>query len=184
MDLFRASLVLGLPLMALTFAMVWWSLYRGIVENTDNVKALSEEIEAFGKRRSKQKKKDRMNPLHHRWFSFGGGFYGLAALYTYVVIEFDEVLDFIGSLPDMVMRFDVGILVNFFVESIQNFITAIIWPLYWMKQAYSGRFWVWMLVAYVGYWIGLKLAQAVAVRQGLEIPESWLNRILRGEEEG
>ena len=174
-ELLWALLILGLPLLVLTLAMVFWALQRGIVETTDGVDALSKEIEAFGKARKKQKKKPAMNPLHHKWFEFGGGFYGLTALYTYVLIESDEVVDFIASVPGVIWRFDIGaaisLLVSFLISSFMNFITAITWPVFWMREGGSGRFWLWLLVAWGSYWVGLRLAQYIAVRQGLKIPK-------------
>lgn len=177
-----AGLYLGLPMTVLTFAMVWWALHRGIVEPAANVEALAKEIENFGKARKKQKKKDRINPLHHKWFEFGGGFYGLAALYTYLVVEFDEVIGFIANVPGMVLRFDVGVLVNFFIESIQNFIIAITWPIYWTAQTSRGQFWVWLVVAWAGYTLGVRLARTAALKQGIELPESWLQRLFKSSE--
>lgn len=176
-ELFWALLILGLPMMVLTLAMVYWALYRGIVGTTDGVDALSKEIGAFGKARKKQKKKPVMNPLHHKWFEFGGGFYGLTALYTYLLIEFDEVIDFITSIPSVIWRFDIGaaisLLVSFFINALMNFIAAISWPVFWMREGGSGNFWLWLLVAWASYWAGLRLAQYVATRHGLKIPDQW-----------
>lgn len=179
-DLFWASLMLGLPMVVLTFCMVWWALHRGIVESKDCVDDLRKEIDAFGKQRKKQKEKDRdrINPVHGKWFSFGGGFYGLAALYTYLLVEMDEIVDFVTGLPDLVLRLDIGLLIQFFINSLMNFITAITWPVYWMREAESGHFWLWLLVAYAAYWLGLRLAQHMAVRQGLPVPENWLDRLM------
>lgn len=176
-ELLWALLILGAPLMVLTLAMVYWALHRGIVATTEGVDALSKEINAFGKARKKQQKKPVMNPLHHKWFEFGGGFYGLTALYTYLLVEFGEVVDFIASVPGVLWRFDLGaaisLLVNFFINALMNFITAITWPVFWMREGDSGRFWLWLLVAWASYWVGLRLAQRLAVRQGLEIPQQW-----------
>lgn len=179
-DLFWACLMLGLPMLVLTFCMVSWALHRGIVERTDGVDALRKEIDAFGKQRKKQKDKDRepINPVHGKWFAFGGGFYGLVALYTYLLVELDEIVDFVTGLPNLVLRFDVGVLVQFFINSLMNFIAAIAWPVYWMRRAESGHFWMWFLVAYVAYWLGLRLAQQLARRQGLAVPENWLDRLI------
>jgi hypothetical protein len=176
-ELLWACLILGLPIVVLTFAMVWWALHRGIVETRDGVEALRKEIDEFGKARKKQKKKPPMNPVHQKWFEFGGGFYGLTALYTYLLVEFSEVVGFLASLPGIIIRLDIGqaieLFIRFLINSIMNFITAITWPLYWMREGGSNRFWLWLLVAYAGYWLGLRLAQYMAARQGLDTTISW-----------
>lgn len=153
----RAILMLGLPVAALAFAMTWWALRRGIFEARDDVETLNKEIQAFGKK--KKEEKPRLNPVHDKWFKFGGGFYGLVGLYTYALVEWREVLDLVAGIPDLVLRFQLDVLINFFIESLTNFITAVTWPLYWMEVSSRAQFWHWFVIAYAGYWAGMSLAQ-------------------------
>jgi hypothetical protein len=159
-DLLDAAWRMGLPVALLSFGMVWWALRRGFLKEEGNLKSLHREIDAL---RKAQRGEDaaRLNPLHAKWFKFGGGFYGITALYTYLLIEWDEILELLGSLGDLVLRFDISVLISFFIASITNFIGAVTWPLYWMSQSQSGQVWIWFVVAYGGYWLGMSAALRV-----------------------
>ncbi len=198
-DFFYAVVLAGLPLLALTFAVIWWALHRGRLKG-ESVGELQKSIEALAARKKSDKKRkkakkqsaqalldeadleglgedwtgtddrgEKLDPVLEKWFSFGGGFYGLVALYTWLVVEWNEVWDFLGDLPGIVFSFDIGALISlvisFFIESLMNFITAIAWPVYWLGVA--GNPWVWIAVAYGGYWLGIKAAQQVSGRQWL-----------------
>lgn len=159
-DALRAMLVAGLPMFALSFAMVWWALHRGRLDG-NSFKELQKSIEAVGKQRKKKDKPEKMDPAMEKWFRFGGGFYGLVALYTWLLIEWDELADFFLGLGSVVLSFDfsrlIDLVINLFVESIMNFVAAIAWPFYWLGEAHNP--WVWLLLAYGGYWLGIQAAQ-------------------------
>ena len=159
---FQALFVVGLPLFLLSLGMVWWALHKGTIEG-NNVKDLQKDIDALPKRQKDKEKKEKLNPVHEKWMSFGGGFYGLVALYTWLIIEWGEVKDLIGGLGDLIFRLDLGVLITFFIESLMNFITAIAWPWYWLRSIDSDP-WVWIIVAYGGYWAGIQVAQKAAGR--------------------
>ncbi len=97
------------------------------------------------------------NVLMSKWMSFGGGFYGVVAVLTYLVVEFREVVDFFtsqGSLLETVTSLGISDLVNLFVNSIMNFVVAISWPAYWLNKIEGHSVWVWFLVVYSGYLAG------------------------------
>ena len=216
-DIFYAMVQAGLPLMALTFAVISWALHRGRVKG-ESVGELQKSIEALAARQKSDRKqqkakkqqaakhkddgatldaedewlgleddpdldfdldfdlesdlefdlepagREKLDPVLEKWFSFGGGFYGLVAFYTWIIIEWDEVWGFVSDLPGIVFSFDIGSLISlaisFFIESLMNFITAIAWPIYWLNVA--GNPWLWIGVAYGGYWLGIKAAQQVS----------------------
>ena len=66
---------------------------------------------------------------------------------------------------DFLRQLNIGIIVSMFVEALTNFITAMVWPVYWMDRIETNQVWIWFAVAYGGYWLGLKQAQAM-VRRG------------------
>jgi hypothetical protein len=112
---------------------------------------------------SKERKKDKTkyNPVHKKWFVFGGGFYGAVALMTYVLVEWYEFVDFIrglGGLGDLLSRLGINLIINIFVEALTNFIVAISWPVYWMSEIETNRIWLWCIAAYGGYYAGSALA--------------------------
>lgn len=160
-DLLRSILLLGLPVAGISFALLWWAVRRGSIEGGGDASALAQSLEAL---KGDADRRGGAGYLHGKWFRLGGGFYGVVGLYTYALIEFDELAELFSGLADLVLRLDVGVLVGFLIESLMNFIAALAWPLYWMERAGSGRFWLWFLVAYGAYWLGLRLAAAVLAR--------------------
>ena len=94
---------------------------------------------------------------------FGSGFYGLAVLWTLLVIEVLEGLKFVFNFPGFEALFGDG-LIPFFVElgmnQLGNLISAFVWFGYW-----DGSVFIWVPVAYAGYWLGIE-----AARRGLKLP--------------
>lgn len=170
-EVFRAAIVAGLPIGVFTFALVWWSLRGGHFKEALDMKALENEMKQMAKAGKKNAKKEQVlrHPLQKKWAKFGGGFYGIVAFFTYIVIEAAEILTMIvefGGFWDFLKQLNFGVIVNIFIEAITNFITAMVWPLYWMQRVDSNQVWIWFAVAYGGYWFGLKQAQAIHQRSG------------------
>ncbi len=182
-DLFRALYSAGLPMFLLAFAMVWWALYRGRLEG-ETFSDLQASIQALGKARKDKENRQKEDPALEKWFRFGGGFYGLVALYTWLLIEWDDVADFLGGLASIALRLELGALITLFVnlliESVMNFVTAIAWPAYWLSVA--GNPWIWIGVAYGGYWLGIRAAQIVSGRKWRE-ESPGLGRSITGQED-
>jgi len=79
-----------------------------------------------------------------------------------------EIIDMIinfGGLFDFLKQLDINVIINIFVDALMNFISAMIWPFYWMKRIDTDQVWIWFMVAYAGYWLGLKLAQFLIQRR-------------------
>jgi len=123
-------------------------------KNKDGLKLLKEELKA--------EQWSWQNVLMSKWIEFGGGFYGVMAVLTYLVVEFNEVIDFLTSEHTVfatLAAITLGNLVEFFVDSIMNFITAITWPVYWIGKTEYFSFWVWFIAVYMGYYLGQMLAK-------------------------
>jgi hypothetical protein len=102
------------------------------------------------------------NVLMSKWVAFGGGFYGVMALMTYIVVEFYEVVEFLTSESSVwatITSLGIGDLINFFINSLMNFITAIVWPAYWLKSIHGYSAWVWFVAVYLGYLTGQAIAK-------------------------
>lgn len=52
----RAAFVLGLPVAALTFVVVWWGMQRGMFDGLEENGKLQKQIEALGKQRKQARK--------------------------------------------------------------------------------------------------------------------------------
>ncbi|WP_223789041.1 hypothetical protein [Marinicella meishanensis] len=133
----------------------------------DTVTAMDKPDKATRKRVKadlKQQQWSMQNVMMSKWVDFGGGFYGVVAVLTYLVVEFWEVVDFLTSeatVLDTLAALGVGDVVNFFINSLMNFITAIAWPAYWLNKVDGAPVWVWFVVAYAGYYTGQVLAKSV-----------------------
>lgn len=165
----QALIIVGLPIGLFTLAMIWWALHRGHLQKTEDFKGLEHEIKSMTK--NKNKKKQKSSPrennsdfIHKKWMSFGGGFYGIVALFTWLVIEINEIVEMVsnlGGILKFLQSLNIGLIVHVFIEGFMNFIIAIIWPVYWIKQISTGQTWIWFIAAFAGYSIGMKLAHKI-----------------------
>jgi hypothetical protein len=180
----------GIPIAATSFVLVWWALrkdYLGGAKSLDeyeqwtkaenqnrnvekqrrkqakrNPEAIDEEFESVADDLQPAQKK--FDPLHSKWMEFGGGFYGVVALFTYALVELGEIRDLFANFGDLFRGDLVRMIVQFFVESLKNFVTAITWPVYWLERIH-GEQWLWVIGAYGGYWLGAKAAFRLSQNQ-------------------
>lgn len=160
LNILGAVLTAGMPLFLLTYGLVSWSLYRGWLAGK-TVGELKGSIHAFGKAQKGKESNQKIDPAMGKWFRFGGGFYGLVALYTWILIEWDDLADLLSDLGMIVFNVDLGALIRLvievFIESLVNFILAISWPVYWLAESHNP--FLLLFTAYAGYWLGIKAAQ-------------------------
>ena len=173
-EVFWAVLMVGIPIGLFTLALVYWLLQRGNFSDSLDIKGLEREIKAMsGSKKKKDKKAIKENdadlhPLQKKWAKFGGGFYGIVAFFTYIVVEVREIISMImdfGGIFDFLKQLNFQLLIRIFIDALTNFIAAITWPVYWMKRIDTDQTWLWFVMAYAGYWVGLKLAQLLTQRR-------------------
>ena len=175
-----AMLLVGVPIAIFTLALVYWVLLRGSFSESLDTRALQREIKAMSKK-NKGKNKEALkenavevHPLQKKWAKFGGGFYGIVAFFTYIVVEVLEIINMVkgfGGFFDFLKQLDFNVIIHILVEALTNFISAMIWPVYWMQRIDTDHTWVWFVVAYAGYWVGLKLAQTLIQRRMASAPQ-------------
>ncbi|MBE9548330.1 MAG: hypothetical protein IMF09_02900 [Proteobacteria bacterium] len=173
-EVFRAALTVGLPICVFTLAMVWWALHRGHFQETGDFKGLELEIKSMSKNGKKNSSKAKVpvsikssDIIHDKWIKFGGGFYGIAALFTWLVIEVTDIVEMImnfGGFFKFLQNLNIGLIVHILIEGLTNFIAAIIWPVYWLKRIDTTQTWLWFIAAYAGYWLGVKFAMQLKSR--------------------
>lgn len=177
-EVFWALLMVGVPIAVFTLAIVWWVSQRGHFQESLDTKSLQREIKSMSKdykqnKKDKSESKSTQHPLQKKWAKFGGGFYGIVAFFTYIVVEVREIATMIinfGGLIDFLKQLNIDVIINIFIDAIMNFVTAMVWPLYWLKRIDTDQTWIWFVIAYVGYWAGLKTAQVLIQRRsGAEI---------------
>jgi hypothetical protein len=160
-DFLTALLKAGVPVGLMAWALTWWALRNGHLGDVEGLRDVEREVKRLSK--DKQRKKD-ADLVHRKWLMFGGGFYGVVAFLTLLIIEGRELWDFFTSFPGIMAFFEqlsLNMLIGLFVEAIKNSFLAIAWPVYWMSDFRGGSLWLWFLAAYAGYWGG----SSVALRQ-------------------
>jgi len=166
-----AVVLVGVPITSFTLAIVWWGLRNGHFKEINDHKELGRELKkmAKGKTKSENENSENNKPdlIQKKWSKFGGGFYGIVAFFTYLVVEIREIVDMIlniGGLWEFLKQFDIDVIVQLFISAITNFVTAMVWPVYWMKRIDTNQVWMFFVAAYGGYVLGLKLAQRLNQR--------------------
>ena len=164
LDIIKSIFYVGLPLALFSFLMVYYAYHRGYLLPEHTIKT------AFDKKNknralSKQNKKE-LQFLYSKWVSFGGGFYGLVSLLTFIYIELEQVFQFLLTVTGIQSFIDlltIGTLINMIVESFINMITALLWFGYWPDIFDIGNGFIWILSSYGGYQLGAHLAQRYAI---------------------
>lgn len=171
LDLIEAIIKLGVPLVVLSWFIFSWLYNEGEIDREDNFKAVSARVKSMKKTFEKKEGKN-ANYVYDKWMWFGSGFYGLAGLWTFAVIEIGQFFSFIFDFPGFDALFGDGLIsfvVDFLINQFGNIISAFIWFSYWDADSII----VWVLVAYLGYWAGVELA-----RRKHELPvDEWLEKL-------
>jgi hypothetical protein len=182
----RAVFGAGIPIGITSFLLMWWAMKHEYFGSVSSLKDLESRVKAHtraNKERKKNEKKNKktaksgkgeitattlitgsgkkLNLVHNKWLAFGGGFYGVVALWTYIVIELVEIRDFLvnlGGFFAMMSNISFELLIGLLINSLMNFVWAIAWPGYWIGEIRSDHVWVWLLVAYFAYRLGFKFA--------------------------
>jgi hypothetical protein len=159
-----AAFKLGLPVLVLSWLLFSWLYREGKLEKKADRKETAGALKEI-KVESKAKDQGGQNYLFDKWMWFGSGFYGVAALWTFMVIELLDFVKFIFNFPGFASLFADGV-VNLFVtvllNQLGNIISAFIWFNYWS----DGSPITWFLIAYLSYLAGIELAK----RYNIELP--------------
>ena len=174
----RAVLELGLPVAGLSWLLFYRLYSMGDLARDADHKAIRAGLKAIRKTAKQQKSNaPGTSILHKKWMKFGGGFYGIAALWTLIVIEVSGVVTTLlhpAGLQAMLDKGLIGFIVSLIVNQFLTFVDALIWITWWPGK--DGGLIVWFAVAYVGYLAGLNLAR-------LEVPgaDRWVSLDWRAE---
>jgi hypothetical protein len=164
---FHAFYAAFIPLLALSALLSYWFLKNQPQDDNTSTRAFKAQLKTFTKNEKKKCKQDKsyesdMNLVQKKWMTFGGNFYGIVALYTYILVEVADLAKFFrafSSISDFIARIDLKMILGVLMEALMNFVTAITWPVYWLK-AIDGKNapYIWFAVAYLGYLAGMKVA--------------------------
>lgn len=183
-EIVRALILGAVPVAAFTYLVLQWSIVAGRLAPFTDEKSLEEQYKKQREAKKAEKKaakealeKGEEPPqkvdnrplldksrgedfLHNKVMFFGGGYYGTMALFAYVVIELDEIFEFLGVVFAPGAWFEyltVNLIFGFFINSIMNIVGAFTWFLTLQNYADMGNGWVWLGASYVGYMAGVKL---------------------------
>jgi len=158
-DVVKALIFAGLPVALFSYYLV--ILTRGNIQlKASNASELKKELKTIP---DKQDSGEGVfvKILRKKFIKFGGGFYGILALMTYLHIEFVQVVDFFKnftSFTGFIESIGFKMLINFFIEAVVNLVIAFVWPIYWLKILPIGSLWVWLVIAFLAHWFATKYA--------------------------
>lgn len=159
--------LLTLPVITLTLAtpvaLLAWLLFGRLYARGQLERGLDKK--SFKTSMKRIRAESKTNPgdfLHNRWMKFGGGFYGLAAFWTFACIEITELAGFVVGFPGLAALFADGVLdfvVSVAVNQLRNLVSALVWVTWWPGKVLGAPPALWFMLAYGGYLCGLQLAQ-------------------------
>lgn len=154
----EAILKLGLPMAVFSWLLFHWLFSDGNLGRDVKHKALKSQLKEQ-KKQLKTSGNKKVRFVYDRWAWFGGGFYGLAGLWTFLVIEFNDLVNFL-STGNYLAGLETGILnvvISFLINQLTNSIQALLWFSYWPGPGQSML--IWIAVGYLGYWAGVEMAR-------------------------
>ena len=182
-----AGLFLGLPLAALSCFLFTWLFNNGDLDRDLDSQALKASIKNMKKSTpSGLKERSTTRFVYDKWMWFGSGFYGLAGLWTFAVIEISQFFGFminVGSWPRMFDDGYVSFLIDLAINQLGNMLQGLVWFTYWPADSML----LWVLIAFLGYRLGLLFAKQGRLTalpstwylvSNVSVPK-WLTRLLR-----
>ena len=158
----RAVLGLGLPVAVLSYLLLRWAYVTGRLSRDSDKKAHRAALKEM-KKAARKRELPGANAVYRKWFRFGGGFYGAAALWTLVVVEVVDLFSLITDWTRIAEIFAGGpidFLAGFIANQIENFVTAITWFDYWSDATGDANVALLFVLAMGGYSIGARAAKA------------------------
>lgn len=180
LDSFEAVIKIGAPLTFSAWFLFTWLYRSGEIDRADNHRVIKTRLKGMKKSFSREKDGN-VGYVYNKWTQFGSGFYGLAGLWTFVVIEFIDFVSFVFNFPGYAALTEGGLLsfvFDFLINQLTNMLSALLWFTYWPADSML----IWVLVAYLGYLLGIELARrnielkTEAISDHLE-QISWLDKI-------
>jgi hypothetical protein len=158
-ELLRATLELGLPIAVLSWLLFYRLYGRGELARDADRKTIHTSLKEIRKA-AKASEEPADSVLHAKWMKFGGGFYGVAALWTLIVIEASGVVSVIAHPSSLEGIFRNGLtdfIVNQVTSQISTFAHAAVWFTWWPEKGQGPV--VWIAIAYAAYIAGLNIAR-------------------------
>lgn len=191
-DFLVACVLLGLPMVLFSWFIFSWLFSNGDIDRELDRKTLSARVKKLKKKVGKSSGRGgKAEYIYGKWMWFGSGFYGLAGLWTFAVIETMQFFGFMLDVRSWNTLMDDGLisfLIDFALNQLGNMLQGLLWFTYWPAQSIL----VWMLVAYLAYWAGVELARRSVADRGVkaldavslqQIFSNWLTRFRAGQQQ-
>ena len=159
-----AILLAGVPLSIISFILFAWGYKTNKIppEKTAN-DDYEYDPDELTEDRTEQPKTG--NFIFDNWFQFGGGYYGIMSLITFLHLELNELLELSTKLFDATnvesfIQLLMQSVMQLFLESMLNFVNAFLWWNHWANNlpVPAGQGFTWLICSYIGYVIGQKAA--------------------------
>lgn len=164
LQILEAVFKLGVPILILSWLLFSWLYREGKLEIKADRKATAGSLKEM-KKASKEKDAAGQNYIYDKWMWFGSGFYGLAALWTFLVMELVDLFNLVFDFPGFASLLAGGIInviLRGLMNQIENIVSAFLWFNYWS----DGSPVIPLVVTYIGYLGGVELAK----RFNIELP--------------
>ncbi len=177
-EILGAICVLGIPVGAMSWFLVRRMYQSGRISRDADFNTVKSNVRDVKKESKGQTDGDF---IQTKWMKFGGGFYGITALTTLILIEIGEGASFVANFPGNVslenglIAFIISVLLNQF----QNFISAFLWFGYWADEGRS--IFVWVGVPYIAYLLGM-YAAGKSWDELVDAWEQWLQSLRRDQD--
>ncbi|MFM1896155.1 MAG: hypothetical protein RLZZ385_1229 [Pseudomonadota bacterium] len=151
--------LMGVPMVCLSWLIFRWLYLSGEIDRDANHKLVAARVKEM-KQGLKASSSKQANFLYKKWMWFGSGFYGLAGLWTFFVIEMGDLFGFLLHPVVVVTRMQenfVEFLISVGINQLTNLLSAFLWFTYWTDSGDSIVLWI--AIAWLGYWVGNKLAR-------------------------
>lgn len=158
-ELIKAIVLAGLPIAAFSYYLIMLTRKKTVLQST-NASQLKKELKSI-EHNKEPEETFWESALQKKFLKFGGGFYGVVTLITYIHIEGYQIIQFIVGVFGEGSAFSgglVSLIIAFFIELFMNLITAFMWPVYWSKFLPIDLFWIWLVVAIISHTVATKHA--------------------------
>jgi len=154
----EALLKLGLPCLLGSWIIFYWLFAEGRIGRDVRHRAIKAALKD-NKKALKKSDDKKVRLIYNRWAWFGGGFYGLAGFWTFLVIETVDLITFLtgGNYLSAVSGNLLDLVISFLINQLANSIKALLWFSYWPGPGESML--IWIAAGYLGYWCGIELAR-------------------------
>ena len=165
LPILEAVFKLGVPILVLSWLLFSWLYREGKLEIKADRKATAGSLKEM-KKASKDKDVGGQNYIYDKWMWFGSGFYGLAALWTFLVMELMDIINFFFNFPGFASLLAGGfinVIVKGLLNQLENIVSAFVWFNFWSDNSSPV---IWFIISYLGYLGGIELAK----RFNVELP--------------